>query len=133
MDAGSVNVRLLLRFLFSAVGLLVASYLVPGIRHGAFIDLVAVAVILGALNGTLGLLLRFIAFVPMVCSFGCLSLFINGTAYQVRPLAADRSAAGVGLVAALPQAVVARASTAAVTTVRVRNITNVLHGRSRAG
>lgn len=73
--------RLILRFLFSAVGLLVASYLVPGIRHGAFIDLVAVAVILGALNGTLGLLLRFIAFVPMVCSFGCLSLFINGLVF----------------------------------------------------
>ena len=73
--------RLMLRFLFSAVGLLVASYLVPGIRHGAFIDLVAVAVILGALNGTLGLLLRFIAFVPMVCSFGCLSLFINGLVF----------------------------------------------------
>ena len=74
--------RVILRFLFSAVGLLVASYFLPGaIRHGSFMDLLAVAVILGALNATLGMLLRFIAFVPMVCSFGCLSLFINGLVF----------------------------------------------------
>jgi len=74
-------VRLLLRFLFSAVGLLAASFLVPGIRHGAFLDLVAVAILLGALNATLGMLLRFIALVPLACSFGCLSLFINGLVF----------------------------------------------------
>ena len=73
--------RVILRFLFSAVGLLVASSLVKGLHHGSFLDLVAVAVILGALNATLGMLLRFIAFVPMVCSFGCLSLFINGLVF----------------------------------------------------
>jgi len=86
-------VRVLLRFLFSAVGLLLASYLIPGIHHGAFLDLVAVAVILGALNATLGMLLRFIAFVPMVCSFGCLSLFINGLVFWF----AGWVAAGLGL------------------------------------
>jgi putative membrane protein len=64
---------MLLRFLFSAIGLLVASYLVSGIQHGPFLDLVAVAVLLGALNATLGLLLKFMALVPMACSFGCLS------------------------------------------------------------
>jgi len=74
-------VRVILRFLFSAVGLLLASYVVPGINHGPFVDLLAVAVILGALNATLGMLLRFIAFIPMVCSFGCLSLFINGLVF----------------------------------------------------
>jgi len=74
-------VRVLLRFMFSAVGLLVASVLVPGIRHGAFLDLVAVAVLLGALNATLGMLLKFIALVPLACSFGCLSLFINGLVF----------------------------------------------------
>jgi putative membrane protein len=81
MESGSINVRLLLRFLFSAVGLLVASFLVPGIQHGPFTDLLAVAVLLGALNATLGMLLKFIALVPMVCSFGCLSLFINGLVF----------------------------------------------------
>ncbi len=78
---GRAEVRLLLRFLFSAVGLLAASYLVPGIQHGPFLDLVAVAVILGALNATLGMTLKFLALVPMVCSFGCLSLVINGLVF----------------------------------------------------
>ncbi len=73
--------RTLFRFLFSAIGLLVASKVVPGIRTGPFLELLVVAVILGALNATLGALLRFLAFVPMVCSFGCLSLFINGLVF----------------------------------------------------
>lgn len=73
--------RTLLRFLFSALGLLVASAMVPGIRHGAFVDLLAVAVLLGALNATLGALLKMLAFLPMACSLGCLGLVINGLVF----------------------------------------------------
>jgi putative membrane protein len=90
-------VRLLLRFLFSAVGLLAASFLVPGIQHGAFIDLVAVAVLLGALNATLGLLLKFIALVPMACSFGCLTLFINGLVFWFAGWLAGNLGLGFGV------------------------------------
>lgn len=68
----------LLRFLFSAIGLLVACSVVPGLGHGTFLDLLIVAVILGALNVTLGTFLKLIAIVPMACSFGCFSLVING-------------------------------------------------------
>ncbi|HEX9010014.1 MAG TPA: phage holin family protein [Holophagaceae bacterium] len=74
-------IKTLLRFLFSAIGLLVASAVVPGIGHGAFVDLLAVAVILGLLNASVGALLRFVALVPMVCSFGCFSLVINGLVF----------------------------------------------------
>lgn len=70
-----------LRFLFSAIGLLVACTFVRGLGHGTFLDLLVVAVILAALNTTLGSLLRLIAFVPMVCSFGCFSLVINGLVF----------------------------------------------------
>ena len=73
--------RTLLRFLFSALGLLVASYVVPGLHHGSFVDLLAVAVVLGVLNATLGPLLKFIAFIPVVLSFGCFSLVINGLVF----------------------------------------------------
>lgn len=73
--------RALLRFLFSAVGLLAASYLVPGISHQRFAELLAVAVILGALNATVGALLKFVAFVPVALSFGCFSLVINGLVF----------------------------------------------------
>ena len=86
--------RVLLRFLFSAVGLLTASYLVPGIGHGGFMELVAVAILLGALNATLGMLLKFVALVPMVCSFGCLSLVINGLVFWFAGYLAGRLGLG---------------------------------------
>ena len=73
--------RTLLRFLFSALGLLVASYILRGLHHGSFLDLLAVAVLLGVLNATLGPLLKFIAFIPVVLSFGCFSLVINGLVF----------------------------------------------------
>lgn len=73
--------RTLLRFLFSAVGLLAAASLVPGIHHQGFAGLVAVAVLLGALNATLGALLKAIAFLPVACTFGCFSLVINGLVF----------------------------------------------------
>lgn len=79
-----------LRFLFSAVGLLVASALVPGITHGAFLDLLAVAVLLGLLHATVGALLKFLALVPMVCSLGCLSLLINGLVFWMAGVASTR-------------------------------------------
>ena len=86
--------RTLFRFLFSAIGLLVASHLVPGIHRGSFVELIGVAVILGALNATLGALLKFLAAVPMVCSFGCLSLFINGLVFWLVGLLSARLGLG---------------------------------------
>lgn len=71
----------LLRFLFSAIGLLVASALVPGLGHGTFLDLLVVAILLGALNATVGSFLKLIALVPVACSFGCFSLVINGLVF----------------------------------------------------
>ncbi len=81
MGAEAFPLRTLLRFLFSAVGLLAASALVPGVRHGSFPELLAVAVLLGLLNATLGVLIRFVAFIPMACSFGCLGLAVNGLVF----------------------------------------------------
>ena len=83
----------LLRFLFSAIGLLAASTLVPGITHGGFLELLAVAVVLGALNATVGQLLKLLALVPVACSFGCFNLVINGLVF----LLAGRLSAALGL------------------------------------
>jgi len=74
-------VTLLLRFLFSAIGLLVACSIVPGLGHGTFLDLLIVAVILAALNTTVGTFLKLMALVPMACSLGCFSLVINGLVF----------------------------------------------------
>lgn len=73
--------RTLLRFFFSAVGLLVASVVVRGLHRGSFAELLAVAVLLGALNATLGLILKFLALIPVACSLGCFSLVINGLVF----------------------------------------------------
>jgi putative membrane protein len=72
---------MILRFVFSAIGLLVACSFVPGLGHGSFLDLLIVAILLAALNTTVGSFLRLIAIVPMACSFGCFSLFINGLVF----------------------------------------------------
>jgi putative membrane protein len=72
---------MILRFIFSAIGLLVACSFVPGLRHGSFLDLLIVAVLLAALNTTVGSFLKVIAMVPMACSFGCFSLVINGLVF----------------------------------------------------
>jgi len=77
---------LLLRFLFSAIGLLVACSFVPGLGHGTFLDLLIVAVLLAALNTTVGGVLKVIAIVPMACSFGCFSLVINGLVFWLAGL-----------------------------------------------
>jgi putative membrane protein len=74
-------VTTILRFVFSAIGLLVACSFVPGLGHGSFLDLLIVAVILAALNTTVGSFLKLIALVPMACSFGCFSLIINGLVF----------------------------------------------------
>jgi putative membrane protein len=74
-------VGLILRFVFSAIGLLVACAFVPGLGHGTFLDLLIVAVILAALNTTVGTFLKLIALVPVACSFGCFSLVINGLVF----------------------------------------------------
>jgi putative membrane protein len=89
--------RILLRFLFSAVGLLVASCIIPGIRQGSFVELLAVAIILGALNATLGSLLKFVAFIPVACSFGCFSLVINGLVFWLAGSLSTRLGLGFGV------------------------------------
>lgn len=73
--------RTLLRFLFSAIGLLVATKFVRGLEASSFVELLGVAVLLGLLNATLGSMMKFLAIVPVLISFGCFSLVINGLVF----------------------------------------------------
>ena len=84
----------LLRFLFSAIGLLVACAFVPGLGHGSFLDLLIVAVILAALNTTVGSFQKLIAIVPVACSFGCFSLVINGLVFWLAGALSSRLGLG---------------------------------------
>ena len=100
---------LVLRFVFSAIGLLVACSFVPGLGHGSFLDLLIVAVILAALNTTVGSFLKVIAIVPMACSFGCFSLvfWLAGTLSAKLGLTFTVSGFWAGFFGALVSSVVA--------------------------
>ena len=92
----------ILRFLFSALGLLVATKFVHGLHGGSFVDLLIVAVILGALNATLGRLLKFLAFVPVFLSLGCFSLVINGLVFWLAGALSTRLGLGFKVDGFLP-------------------------------
>lgn len=69
--------NILLRVLFVALGLLVASKLVPGIEVSSFTVAILAAIILGLLNVTLGALLKLLTLPLSVVTFGFFFLVIN--------------------------------------------------------
>ena len=73
--------NLFLRFVFLALGLKGAAYTVPGIVAPDFLGLLQVAMILWLANETLGRLIKFLAFIPIFLSLGCLTWFINGAVF----------------------------------------------------
>lgn len=73
--------NLLLRFVFLALGLQGSAYTIPGIMAPDFLGLLQVSVILWLANETLGRLIKFLAFIPIFLSLGCLTWFINGAVF----------------------------------------------------
>ncbi|HCG36986.1 MAG: phage holin family protein [Holophagaceae bacterium] len=73
--------NLLLRFVFLALGLQGSAYTIPGIMAPDFLGLLQVSVILWLANETLGRLIKFLAFIPIFLSLGCLTWFINGAIF----------------------------------------------------
>jgi putative membrane protein len=69
--------RIILRILFTALGVLVASYLVPGIVVAGFWTAVLVAIVLGILNVTLGAILKILTLPLSIITFGFFFLIIN--------------------------------------------------------
>jgi len=69
--------KILLRVLINALGVLAAAYLVPGIVVAGFWTAVLVAIVLGALNLTLGMLLKVLTLPLSVLTFGLFALVVN--------------------------------------------------------
>ncbi len=69
--------KLIFKILFSALGVLLAAKLVPGIVVASFWTAVLVAVILGILNVTLGALLKFLTLPLSLLTFGLFFLVVN--------------------------------------------------------
>ena len=69
--------KLLLRILFTALGVLTASAIVPGIGIASFWTAVLVAIVLGILNVTLGAVLKVLTLPLSLVTFGLFFLVIN--------------------------------------------------------
>jgi putative membrane protein len=69
--------KIIFRILFTALGVLLASNIVPGIVVAGFWTAVLVAIILGILNVTIGLLLKLLTLPLSIVTFGFFFLVIN--------------------------------------------------------
>ena len=69
--------KAVIRILFTAVGVMLAANVVPGIEVSGFWTAVLVAVVLGILNITLGFILKILTLPLSLVSFGLFFLVIN--------------------------------------------------------
>ncbi len=69
--------NLILRWIASAVSLLIVAYFVPGIHVNGFYTALIAAVVFGLINGTLGAIIKFLTFPFLMLTLGLLSLVIN--------------------------------------------------------
>jgi putative membrane protein len=69
--------RLLLRWLINAVSLLIVANVVPEFRVSGFLAAMLAAVVIGFINATFGVVLRFLAFPFTVLTLGLFLIVIN--------------------------------------------------------
>lgn len=69
--------RVLLHWILNAVALLIVSHFVEGFNVGSFISALIAVVVIGLLNATLGLFLKFITLPLGILTFGLFFLVIN--------------------------------------------------------
>jgi putative membrane protein len=88
--------RFLLRLLINALALVVAAWLVPGIEIvGGPLVYLALAVLFGVVNATLGLVLRVMACPLILLTLGLFTLVINGLMLQLSAWCAAQFGLGV--------------------------------------
>lgn len=75
--------RLLVRWLISAVALLIVAYFVPGIYVRGFTGALIAAAVIGLVNATLGTFLRIITFPVWILTFGLFLIIINAAMLKV--------------------------------------------------
>lgn len=69
--------RVLLHWILNAVALLIVSHFVEGFNVGSFTSALIAVVVIGLLNATLGLFLKFITLPLGILTFGLFFLVIN--------------------------------------------------------
>lgn len=69
--------HLLVKWLISAVALLVVAYFVPGVAVSGFTAALVAAAAIGLINATLGAVIKFLAWPARILTLGLASLVIN--------------------------------------------------------
>ena len=69
--------RLLIHWLISAVSLLIVAHFIKGFNVASFQSALIAAIIIGLVNSTLGLVLKFLTFPWIILTLGLASLAIN--------------------------------------------------------
>lgn len=69
--------KLLIRWLVSALSLLIVAYFLPGFRISGLGGALIAAAVIGFINSTLGLLLKIITFPIWILTFGLFLIVIN--------------------------------------------------------
>jgi putative membrane protein len=75
--------NLLVRWLLSAVSLMIVAYFVPGFYVRGFISALIAAVVIGFVNATLGLLVKIITFPLTILTLGLFLIVVNATMLRV--------------------------------------------------
>jgi putative membrane protein len=75
--------RLLLRWLVSAVSLLIVAHYVPGFVVHSFVAALLAAVVIGLVNATLGLFVKVATFPLSIFTFGLFLILINAAMLKV--------------------------------------------------
>ena len=75
--------RLLIRWLISAVSLLIVAHIVPGIYVRGFIGALVAAAVIGFINATLGSILKALTFPIWILTLGLFLIVINAAMLKV--------------------------------------------------
>ncbi len=75
--------RLLIRWLISAVSLLIVAYFVPGFVVTGFFAALLAAVVIGFINATLGLLVKILTFPLSLLTLGLFLIVVNAVMLKV--------------------------------------------------
>src|SRR3954469_303914 len=75
--------HLLINWLLSALGLVIVAHVSPGFQISGFGAALIAAVVIGLVNGTLGLLLKIITFPLTIITLGLFWLIINALMLKV--------------------------------------------------
>ena len=75
--------RLLVRWLISAVALMIVTYIVPGFKVNGFIAALIAAAVIGLINATLGLVLKIVTFPLTILTLGLFLIVVNALMLRI--------------------------------------------------